>query len=624
MPAEKIADAKRDESGKENVMVSRRNFATITIMLVILLFMFQFTGVMKDKLSKYGINEYQESARTELTEKDMFPASGQSEQKTARVFYAGQSEKTKNTVKWWCTYSKRDFQTADSLNVIMDDEDDLPDVLVLDGTYLENRENINAVSDAVENGVNVVVSGLPDADEIEKNNSLRKLLGIRYVEQKEVTLEGIHLFAGFLLGGEVIYQAEDEEEEKNKDMDLTVPWYVTGEGTKSYMVGMLEDVRPDSGRQPAIIWRNGLENACVFCVNGDYLEDNSGIGILDAMMAEASSFEIYPVVNAQNLVIANYPGFASENENNMEKIYSQSQKALFREIIWPSLVSIERKIDAKLTCMMTPQFDYNDENEPREGEVAYYLKLLKEEYGEAGLSSGNVSDTGLSEKMEQDEQFWKREAPDYCFQSLFLENENELGDALENDKLGGIRTVVTPESQTYDEPVISFAKENVTLQRATGDGVNHTLMDDFRQRCIQTALGYSNTVWDLLVAAYPEKKADAWEVLSKEAASNICTYQKPYMVFDETTLSKSDQRIRRFFALSYSVESEDNTISLHVDGLEEQAWFLLHTGSREIEEMHGGSFSAVEDGVYLICAENDEVTIRLNEEEEKQLFFYED
>lgn len=624
MPAEKIADAKRDGSGKENVMVSRRNFATITIMLVILLFMFQFTGVMKDKLSKYGINEYQESARTELTEKDMFPASGQSEQKTARVFYAGQSEKTKNTVKWWCTYSKRDFQTADSLNVIMDDEDDLPDVLVLDGTYLENRENINAVSDAVENGVNVVVSGLPDADEIEKNNSLRKLLGIRYVEQKEVTLEGIHLFAGFLLGGEVIYQAKDEEEEKNKDMDLTVPWYVTGEGTKSYMVGMLEDVRPDSGRQPAIIWRNGLENACVFCVNGDYLEDNSGIGILDAMMAEASSFEIYPVVNAQNLVIANYPGFASENENNMEKIYSQSQKALFREIIWPSLVSIERKIDAKLTCMMTPQFDYNDENEPREGEVAYYLKLLKEEYGEAGLSSGNVSDTGLSEKMEQDEQFWKREAPDYCFQSLFLEHENELGDALENDKLGGIRTVVTPESQTYDEPVISFAKENVTLQRATGDGVNHTFMDDFRQRCIQTALGYSNTVWDLLVAAYPEKKADAWEVLSKEAASNICTYQKSYMVFDETTLSKSDQRIRRFFALSYSVESEDNTILLHVDGLEEQAWFLLHTGNREIEEMHGGSFSAVEDGVYLICAENDEVTIRLNEEEEKQLFFYED
>ena len=227
-------------------------------------------------------------------------------------------------------------------------------------------------------------------------------------------------------------------------------------------------------------------------------------------------------------------------------------------------------------------------------------------------------------KNEKDETFWKKEAPDYCFQSLYLQNEDELGDALECEELDGIRTIVTRESQTSDEPIVSFAREEVTLQRATGDGVNHTFMDDFRQRCIQTALGYSNTVWDLLAAAYPEKKDDAWEILSKEAASNICTYQKPFTAFDETTISKSDQRIRRFLALSYSAESEDNMISLHVDGLEEEAWFLLHTGTREAEDIQGGSFSVVEDGVYLICAEEDEVKIRLSEEEEKQLFYYED
>lgn len=100
----------------------------------------------------------------------------------------------------------------------------------------------------------------------------------------------------------------------------------------------------------------------------------------------------------------------------------------------------------------------------------------------------------------------EKEAPDYCFQSLYLQNEDELGDALECEELDGIRTIVTRESQTSDEPIVSFAGEEVTLQRATGDGVNHTFMDDFRQRCIQTALGYSNTVWDLLAAAYPEKR----------------------------------------------------------------------------------------------------------------------
>ena len=82
---------------------------------------------------------------------------------------------------------------------------------------------------------------------------------------------------------------------------------------------------------------------------------------------------------------------------------------------------------------------------------------------------------------------------------------------------------------------------------------------------------------------------------------------------------RSDQRIRRFLALSYSAESEDNMISLHVDGLEEEAWFLLHTGTREAEDIQGGSFSVVEDGVYLICAEEDEVKIRLSEEERKAI-----
>lgn len=62
---------------------------------------------------------------------------------------------------------------------------------------------------------------------------------------------------------------------------------------------------------------------------------------------------------------------------------------------------------------------------------------------------------------------------------------------------------------------------------------------------------------------------------------------------------------------------------MHVDGLEEEAWFycIRNTRSRGIQ---GGSFSVVEDGVYLICAEKDEVKIRLSEEEEKQLFYYED
>ena len=129
-------------------MVSRRNFATITIMLMILLFMFQFTGVMKDKLSKYGINEYKESATTELTKQNMYLASGQNIQKTAGVLYIGNSEAVKNTVKWWCTYSKREFQTADSFDGIVSEDSRLPDIWVLDGTPACSGDGGRSLCDA--------------------------------------------------------------------------------------------------------------------------------------------------------------------------------------------------------------------------------------------------------------------------------------------------------------------------------------------------------------------------------------------------------------------------------------------------------------------------------------------
>ena len=40
-----------------------------------------------------------------------------------------------------------------------------------------------------------------------------------------------------------------------------------------------------------------------------------------------------------------------------------------------------------MTCMMTPQFTYTDEEEPDGENVTYYLKRLKEEHAEAGLSA---------------------------------------------------------------------------------------------------------------------------------------------------------------------------------------------------------------------------------------------
>ena len=83
-------------------------------------------------------------------------------------------------------------------------------------------------------------------------------------------------------------------------MNIRIPWYVTGSGTKTYMVGFVSNqvYRENMTQQlrakyaavsdedtvenmvlPAVIWRHGTSNASVFCVNGDFLSDISGVGI---------------------------------------------------------------------------------------------------------------------------------------------------------------------------------------------------------------------------------------------------------------------------------------------------------------------------------------------------------
>ena len=41
-------------------MVSRRNFFTITVIMLVIVFMFQIPEVVKDKVNHYDKNEYEE------------------------------------------------------------------------------------------------------------------------------------------------------------------------------------------------------------------------------------------------------------------------------------------------------------------------------------------------------------------------------------------------------------------------------------------------------------------------------------------------------------------------------------------------------------------------------------
>ena len=382
------------------------------------------------------------------------------------------------------------------------------------------------------------------------------------------------------------------------------------------MVGLLDEKtgkNVENEDLPTIIWRNGIDYGSVFAVVGDYMKDSTALGLLDGMRAEALSYTIYPIVNAQNLSMVNLPVLADENNTEMLKLYSQSATGIARDIMWPALISVVEKSDMKMTCFIQPQADYTDDTEPKSGNLEFYLKQMKEQSAEAGISLEYQKLDKAEDKVTKDTEFFENEKINYCFGAAFAKEKDLKGILKDTDSglLGDVGTLVC--DYTENQPVVSYYSDSVTLQTVTSDGMNYAYSDDIRMRSIQTALGYTNVMLDMYDIFWPQEKTDRWEVMQKRFSSNLLTYWKNFRDFDSTTLSESNARIRTFLNLAYSQSREDNTITLQTS--EAGSWFILRTHGEEIDEIDGGSQTEIEADAYLICAEDTTVKIRLKEQE---------
>lgn len=601
-------------------MVSKRKFFSIAIMMFVLFFLFQFSMVLRDSRNAYDVNSHLTEKKAD-GENQWTPSDSDSNSSTVTgddisvVFVGDKSGDMGTAVSRWCTYAKRKMISSKSVNAYKADDKNLPEMMILESEKYAEGDNLTTLETLEKKGVIIVFGCLENVKNIQDNKDLMKFLGIQTVAAEETHLTGVKLFEGLLLGGEVIYDTPKEKEEKKRqDLELNVPWYQVGSGTKTYMVGLFDkktgkDVENED--LPTLIWRNGIENGSIFAVVGDYMKDSTALGLLDGMRAEASQYTIYPVVNAQNLSMVNFPVFADENNAEMMKLYSQSATGISRDIMWPSLVSIVEKSGMKMTCFIQPQADYTDDVEPETGNLEFYLKQMKEQSTEAGISLEYQKLYKAEDKVTKDTEFFEKEGTNYRFGAAFAKEKDLKGILKDTDSglLGDVGTLVC--DYTEDQPVVSYYSDSVTLQTVTSDGMNYAYSDDIRMRSIQTALGYTNVMLDMYDIFWPQEKTDRWEVMQKRFSSNLLTYWKNFAGFDSTTLSESNARTRTFLNLDYSQSREDNEITLKTS--EPGSWFVLRLHDEEIDEVEGGTETKLEDNAYLIYAEVTTVKIQVKE-----------
>lgn len=599
-------------------MVSRRKFFSIAIMIFVLLFLFQFSMVLRDRQNTYDVNSNlapkQNDGKNVWKNEELDPASVGTTDRRYVLFVGDSSSGMAEAVSRWCTYAKWDIAKCSSMEKFKENDKNLPGILILESEKYALDDNLKKIEELEQKGVIIVFGCLEDPKNIEKNQELQDFMGICKVVSGKTEITGVKLFEGLLLGGEVVYETpEDKDERDRQDLQLNVPWYQVGSGTKTYMVGLLDQSKQketvENEELPTLIWRNGIRNGSIFCVVGDYMKDSTALGLLDGMVAEASSYYIYPVVNAQNLSMINFPVFADENNEQMMELYSQSITGMARDIMWPSLISIVEKGGLKMSCFMQPQTNYEDGIEPTSRDLVFYLKQMKEQNAEAGLSLQYKNAESLRDKLNQDAEFFRKADSSYKYGAAYTEEKDlDTVKALMNTELmKNVSTLVC--EYTEDEPVISYCTDSVTLQSVTSDGMNYTYSDDIRMRSIQSSLGYTNVMLNMQKIFWPERKKDRWQIMQKRFSSNLLTYWKNFTGFDSTTLSESNTRTRTFLNLDFSETKTDDEITLKTS--ESGGWFILRTHGEEIEEIEGGTQKKLEDNVYLIQAQDTTVKIQV-------------
>ena len=609
-------------------MLSKRNFAMMMLMNLVVLVLFLFSVVLKEYFNDYDVNH---AAETELIEQvhanqsESYDWDGVSAGQ--QILYIGAVDNGYYpAMKEWAGYRKKSFQVLPSLEAAEEKLLTKP-YLLMDGKLLETHtdDTTERLSRYVQQGGVVIFYRLPSYQTIEGSMELQNLLGIQHLRGESVKLHEIRIYSGFLLGGETCYSFEGVEETELVDMEREVPWYDISSRTKSYMVGFLSEAEKvtmglHNEDMPAIIWRSNLGTGSVFAVNGDYMEGETALGILDAMLYETEAYALYPVVNAQNLFFSGFPDLTVENEKTMAETYGMTTRQFCRDILWPSFVAAAQKNNWKITSFLTVKQMDDSEKEPNQGDLIDYLKYFNEESAEAGVSLGRINSSDIRSSVSDEKATLDRWGLDYVFAGGYVRKENKdkllslIDGSGRMEYFQDIRTVAGEYEK--NQQILSWMTDQITLQNATTDAYRHSYKDSLWLKSLETSLGYSNIQIDIYRVLWPESRADEWEKLAEKMAANIDTYWKPFAAFDKTTISESDSRVRNFLNGSAESSREGNQIFIRTKNYTGDAWLLLRTHGEKPESMTGGSWRQVEADAYLLQLTSEEASITLKSETE--------
>ena len=181
-------------------MVSRRNFISITIMMLTLLLMFQLTQVYFENIAEVDKNEFipgQVISGASAWQPEVVDLTNPEIKTRYVLFYGDKNSAIGHAVEQWCTYTKRNLVVCPDLDSFAGTIGINQEYVLVESACLDVQTDMDTLGKFADAGVSIVFCDLPEVAEISKSVQMKKMLGIRNIVDEKVTVEGIKLFSGF-------------------------------------------------------------------------------------------------------------------------------------------------------------------------------------------------------------------------------------------------------------------------------------------------------------------------------------------------------------------------------------------------------------------------------------------
>lgn len=453
---------------------------------------------------------------------------------------------------------------------------------------------------------------------------LEQKLDIISSDYKNARVEAIYLDENFMLGGGRSYRVSDP---------FNSAWTVEL-GDHAVVHAWTDDER----RLP-LIWENTYGD-------GKFVVDNFGLYEKGVRGFYAASYSLltevcaYPVINGATFYLDDFPSpVPSGNGTYIKRDYGTSIADFYTNIWWPDILGLAQKHGIKYTGAIIENYgDETDQEVVRQEDTTkfdYFGSMLLHQGGEIGYHGYNHQPLCLSNVDYKDvlpyntwdsyismkkavkelvsfgeETFPSTEKTVYVPPSNVLSREGRQMLAKEFPEIKTIASTYFSGEYGYVQE-FEVAEDGIVEQPRI---ISSCIIDDYMQ---MAAVSELNMHFVSAHFMHPDDLLDedrgaaqGWEKLKRNLTAYMDWLFESAPLLRRLTGSEMAGAIQRYSGLTVTTQRKGDTYTFHLENLYDEAYLMVRMNEGTPDSITGGELQHLTGNLYLLCAKEDEVTMK--------------